>query len=157
MFFSFFGAVFCNWLYAAETRSFYARSSSFKTQTGFCISLWYINTMQWFVKVNENLKYAFLTGLSHWCFRDLTDTTLAIKDANSKLVDVIMLMLTYWRGRLVTANSLTTALHRLHSFQSFCQNSGLACCTLFGALNSQVRCSFGSVVCIIYCSTLPLI
>lgn len=25
--------------YAAEARSFYARSSSFKTQTGFCISL----------------------------------------------------------------------------------------------------------------------
>ena len=128
--------------YAAEARSFYARSSSFKTQTGFCISLWYINTMQWFVKVNENLKYAFLSNLSHWCFRDLTDTTLAIKDANSKLVDVIMLMLTYWRGvvmlmptywrgRLVTANSLTTSLHRLHSFHSFCQNSGLACCSSF--------------------------
>ena len=113
--------------YAAEARSFYARSSSFKTQTGFCISLWYINTMQWFVKVNENLKYAFLSGLSHWCFRDLTDTTLAIEDANSKIVHVIMLMLTYWWQ----SNSLTTALHRLHSFQSFCQNSGLACCSSF--------------------------
>ena len=97
----------------------------------FCISLWYINTMQWFVKVNENLKYAFLSNLSHWCFRDLTDTTLAIKDANSKLVDVIMLMLAYWRGRLVTANSLRTSLHRLHSFHSFRQNSGLACCSSF--------------------------
>ena len=49
---------------------------------------------------------------------------------------------------------MTTAHQRFSfSFQSFCQNSELACCTLFVA---QARSSFGNVVCILYCFNLPL-
>ena len=108
MFFSFFDAAFCNWL-CSWGSLFLCRILIIQYTDSVCISVWYINTMKWFVKVNKKLKYAFLLDLSQWCFGDLTVMTLAIEDANSKLVDVVMLMLTFWRGRLVTANSLTTA------------------------------------------------